>query len=149
MKSLEKCLDECQESIVNNFTETQIIAAVQYALRGNNPNDEVFEYEDKKDTKDTKSDAESVYDIPSELKSQAKQILAEAVSYGIGSDVQWQFTCPQLERMVTVAAMRSGLEVLKSEHAQRTGAFYAAAGKIKTRLKAEKDKRERKENGKE
>ena len=143
MKSLEKCLDECQESIVNNFTETQIIAAVQYALRGNNPNDEVFEYED------TKSEAESVYDIPSELKSQAKQILAEAVSYGIGSDVQWQFTCPQLERMVTVAAMRSGLEVLKSEHAQRTGAFYAAAGKIKTRLKAEKEKRERKENGKE
>ena len=146
MKSLEKCLDECQESIVNNFTETQIIAAVQYALRGNNPNDEVFEYED---TKDMKSEAESVYDIPSELKSQAKQILAEAVSYGIGSDVQWQFTCPQLERMVTVAAMRSGLEVLKSEHAQRTGAFYAAAGKIKTRLKAEKEKRERKENGKE
>ena len=54
-------------------------------------------------------------------------------------DIQFDVTVPELERMIDVAFIWKGADVLKNEHSQAAGKFYAACGKIKTRLLKEKE----------
>ena len=107
--------------------------AVEYALTGNDPMiGEDYTPEQKEAFKD-------VYELPAEVKSNAKQLLAEALLNGISGDVKHEVTVPQLERMIICAALNKGADILKNEHAQNAAKFYACAGKIHERLTKKED----------
>jgi len=136
-KAINESLEKCRTEIVEHFSDTQIVAAIKYVMKGNDPDEDAeWNIEKKKDEFDS-------YNIPKGLQSQAKQILMEALSYGLDGKLKYEVTVPELERMVTVAAIHNGsADVLKNENAQRVGAFYAAAGTIHERLKEEKAKKD-------
>lgn len=54
--------------------------------------------------------------MPDEVMSNAKQLLCEALLQGIDAEVKNEVTIPQLERMVIVAALNKGVDILKNEH---------------------------------
>lgn len=117
--------------VLNNFTESQIFAAISYAISGNDWR-VGEEY-----TQQQKDDFNKIYDIPEEAYSNSKQLLAEALTYGLSDGIK-DFTIKELERMIIVAAMHEGIDVLKNEHTQNAAKFYACAGKIHARLIEEK-----------
>jgi len=135
-----------RDEVLLGYTETQIMACVEYALRGDDPTlDEDAEPtggtngnddRDVEDVEDVK-DGNDVSDLPESALSATRQVLMEALSYGIDGDVKHEVTLPELERLVMLAAMHSGVDVLKGEHGQAVGAFYAACGRIHERLMTE------------
>lgn len=79
--------------------------------------------------------------------SSTRRIYLESLSYGVSEGIKDELTLPHLERIVILAALHSGVDVLKGEHAQRVGEFYRACGRIHERLKEEKLTREHRSNG--
>lgn len=59
------------------------------------------------------------------------------MSYGISESVIQDVTPQELERIMVLAAIRNGVDVIKGEHTQNAGRFYAESGKIHERLKKE------------
>jgi len=53
--------------------------------------------------------------------------------------VKYDATLPDLERMIIVASLYKGADVLKNEHTKWAAKFYACAGKIHARLVKEKE----------
>ena len=94
-----------RDEVLSCFTETQILRCLEYALRGDEGDDDGHGMENESK------------DIPEGLMSVSRQLMVEALSYGIDDDVKYDVTLPQLERIVTLAALHSGLDVLKGEHA--------------------------------
>lgn len=133
VKCLMTRIKKFAEEVLAKFTETQIVMAVDYALTGCDPTTS----EDY--TPEQKEAYKEVYDIPAAVKSNAKQLLAEALLQGISGDVKWEVTVPQLERMIICAALNKGADVLKNEHVQNAAKFYACAGKIHERLTKKED----------
>lgn len=82
-------------------------------------------------------DVKTVTEIPCELKSVYRQLFNQAMSYGISEGVKDEVTVDELERMMVFAAIHNGLDVIKGEHTQNAGRFYAESGKIHERLKKE------------
>lgn len=115
-----------------HFTDTQIFAAVDYALNGNDPDSQEYF------TPEQKEHAKDILDVPDSLGSYAKTLLDKALSRGIDKDVQAEVTVPELERIVISAMLQGGIDVLENEHAQAAARFYACVGQIRTRLQKEK-----------
>ena len=93
-----------------SYTDTQMLAAIDYALNGRDPTtNEDFTIEQKEAFRE-------VYEVPDEVMSNAKQLLCEALLQGIDAEVKNEVTIPQLERMVIVAALNKGVDILKNEH---------------------------------
>jgi len=111
-----------------------MLAAIDYAMNGRDPTT----------NEDFSLQHNEVYEVPDEVMSNAKQLLCEALLHGIDSDVKNYVTVPQLERMIVVAALSKGVDVLKNEHTQDAARFYACVGVINKRLIEEREK----ENGK-
>lgn len=125
---------EFAQNVLIDFTETQMLAAIDYVMNGRDPTtDENFSPEKNE-----------VYEVPDEVMSNAKQLLCEALLCGVDSDVKNYVTIPQLERMIIVAALNKGADILKNEHTQDAARFYACVGVINKRLIEEREK----ENGK-
>ena len=132
-----KAVTDFRDTVLLKYTETQIVTCVEYALKGDDP--------DGCDT-GTEPDGEGtnvnglkdVSELPDCMKSVTRQVMAEALSYGMDADVKYEATLPQLERMVMLAALHNGTDVLKGEHGQAVGAFYQACGKIRERLLKER-----------
>lgn len=81
-----------------------------------------------------------IYDVPTEDHSLAKQILLQALATKIPAEVANYALVDDLERMVLVAAMNEGADILKNEHTKASGRFYMAAGRIHERLVKEANK---------
>lgn len=145
VQNLRNAVSKFVEEVLIDKTETQIFAAVQYVMTGNDWRvGENYTLEEKKAFK-------SVYDLPQETYSGAKYLLNEALSLGMHSDVA-DNTIDEVQRLLIVAAIHDGADVLKNQHAQDAGAFYAASQNIHKRLIEEKQKEDlnkEKENGEE
>jgi hypothetical protein len=63
-----------------------------------------------------RTNANDVSELPDCMKSVTRQVLMEALSYGIDANVKYELTLPQLEKLVMLAAIHSGVDVLKGEH---------------------------------
>lgn len=63
----------------------------------------------------------------------------QAITEGMDADVAKYTLLEDLDRMVMVAAMNDGKDMLKSEHTKNAGKFYAASGRIHERLMREKE----------
>jgi len=129
LSDLVKAVGDFKDSVLMGFTVGQILAAIEYALRGDDP----AEGEECECAESNPSE------LPPDLASAAKTILVNATSYGIDLDCCQRLTIPELERAVVLAAVHSGVDVMKGEHAQTVGAFYAEAGRIHGRLVKERD----------
>lgn len=55
------------------------------------------------------------------------------------ADVAKYAMLEDLDRMVMVAAMKEGKDMLKSEHTKNAGKFYVASGRIHERLLKERE----------
>ena len=129
---LAKKIEAFRDAVLLRFTETQLVTAIDYVLNGNKPDlDGIEEPEARKAAADAFAE---IYDVPVETQSAAKQLLLQALTHGIDASVKYEATLEDLERMITVAALYKGADVLKNEHTQWAARFYAAAGKIHARL---------------
>jgi len=109
------------------------LAAIDYVLNGRKPDLDIPEGAEEEQKKEAQSLAE-VYDVPAEDHSVAKQLLLQALSSKIPAEAANYALLEDLERMVLVAAMNDGIDVLKNEHTKAAGRFYMAAGRIHERL---------------
>lgn len=123
---------EFTSEVLIHFTHSQILCAIEYVMTGAEPT------ANEDWTPQKKKDFESVYEVPEACKSYAMQILNQALVRGIDYKVAENTTMTQLERMIIVAAMHDGADVLKNEHTQAAAKFYAYAGQTHERLIKEK-----------
>jgi len=128
-----------RDEVLLKYTDTQIVAAIDYALNGNKPDLELPPGADEAEKAEAESLAE-VYDVPTEDHSIAKQILLQALAAKIPAEAAEYALLEDLERMVMVAAMHDGADILKNEHTKAAGRFYMAAGRIHERLAGEAEK---------
>lgn len=103
LKTLKKEVVKFRDGVLLHFTERQIMTAVDIVLRGESPD---------LDSEDVKT----VTEIPSEMKSVYRQLFNQAMGYGISEGVKDEVTVDELERMMVLAAIHNGLDVIKSEH---------------------------------
>ena len=143
-KSIQKGILAYRDEVLMKCTDTQILAAIDYVLNGMKPNLDIPEDADDEQKKSAELLAET-YDIPSEDHSIAKQLLLQALAAKIPAEAADYALLDDLERMVMVAAMQNGADILKNEHTKAAGRFYMAAGRIHKRLVDEKNKLEKAE----
>lgn len=130
-KKLRRAVDKFRDEVLIRFTPSEIEAAVDYALRGNDP-----EYgEEAEPTVEEKK----VREIPDCALSAARALLTHSATFGIQEAVAKGVTCRQLEKMIAVAAMVKGADVAKGEHGKATADFYRTADAIHDRLVKEKN----------
>lgn len=118
-KKLKKEVEKFRDEVLINFTETQILYAIDYCLEGNDS----IEGEDYVD-----EEQKSVIEIPKEVSSMSNQLLCEALSYGIDIGVKDHLTIPQLDKLIIHAALHNGVDVLKNEHTRNAALFYKCVG---------------------
>lgn len=133
-KDVVDAVSKFANDVLVDYTEDQLVAAIDYVLNGNDPTSNE-EYADK-------PEVQEVVSIPNGVKSVAQVLLHEAAMQGIGMDAVDMSTVPQLERMVLVAIMRKGVDIRKDQQMQNSGKFFAAVGKIHKRLVDEKNLKE-------
>ena len=109
------------------------MAAIDYVLNGNKPDLELPP-DPTDEKKEEVKKLREIYDIPTEDHSIAKQLLLQALVAKIPAEVADYALLDDLERMIMVAAMHDGTDVLKNEHTKASGRFYMAAGRIHGRL---------------
>lgn len=134
VSKLVNAVQDFRDTVLLNYTETQIVTCIEYALRGDDPDGCETEPDEGTNVKGLKD----VSELPDCVKSVTRQVMTEALSYGIDANVKYEVTLPQLERLVMLAALHNGTDVLKGEHGQAVGAFYQACGKIHERLLKER-----------
>lgn len=117
-----------RDDVLVNYTDTQIIAAIDWCMNGMEPDLEVK----------TEKDVTEVPDDNNKGVSIAKQLLIEALGEGMSGEVADYALLPDLKKMVLVAAMNKGADITKNEHTKNAGKFYVACGRIHKRLMEEK-----------
>lgn len=120
------------------FTESQILAAVSCALKGDDP----AELEEAEPTAAEKEERRKCREIPQAMKSAARKAFAEACALGV-PDAE-RFTVPALDAIITAAVALKGHGAFDGEKGRATADFYRTADAIYNRLIIE-----RKDNGKE
>ena len=126
--ALEKAIVSFRDNVLLDFTDTQILAAIDWCMNGNAPDLELPD----EDVRDVPEDEEG------KAISMAKQLLLEAIGEGMSEKVAQYALLDDLKRMVLVAAMKNGADIIKNEHTKAAGNFYVACGRIHERLKKEK-----------
>lgn len=137
-KEIKQAVLKFRDDVLINYTDTQIMCAIDYVLNGIKP-DLKLPPDATDEEKDEIKKLESVYDIPDAAHSMAKQLLLQAMSKKIPAEVANFAMIEDLEHMIAIAAMTNGVDVLKNEHTKRAGNFYVAAGRIHERLTKEKE----------
>lgn len=107
-----------------DFTDTQIVGAIDWCLNGMKPDLEV----------ETEKDITEVPDEDGSASSIAKQLLLEAIGEGMDGEAAEYALLDDLKKMVLVAAMNKGADITKNEHTKNAGKFYVASGRIHERL---------------
>ena len=139
-KKIEKAVLKFRDDVILPCTSTQILAAIDYVLIGNKPDLELPE-DASEEAKEEADKLAQVYKVPVEDQSMAKQLLLQALASNIPAEVANYAMLDDLERMVLVAAMHEGADVMKNEHTQAAGRFYVASGRIHERLVKEKEEK--------
>lgn len=121
---LTKAVVKFRDEVLMDYTDTQILAAIDWCLNGNEPDLDV----------EVEKDIREVQDDNNKSVSLAKQLLLNAIGEGMDSDVADYALLDDLKRMVLVAAMNKGADIIKNEHTKASGKFYVASGKIHERL---------------
>lgn len=132
-KKIQDGIIKFRDEVLMKCTDTQILAAVDYVLNGRKPDLDIPEDASDEQKKEIESVAET-YNISTEDHSVAKQLLLQALASKIPAEVADYALLDDLERMVMVAAMHDGADILKNEHTKAAGRFYMAAGRIHERL---------------
>ena len=138
-KKIQSEIVKYRDEVLMKFTDTQIVAAIDYVLNGVKPDLELPEDASDKKKEEVK-ELHEIYDVPTEDHSLAKQILLQALAAKIPAEAANYALVDDLERMVLVAAMNEGADILKNEHTKASGRFYMAAGRIHERLVKEANK---------
>lgn len=123
-KKLTKALVEFRDNVLLGCTDTQIIAAIDWCMNGDEPDLTV-------------PDEKAVYEIPDtdgKTVSIAKQLLLEAIGEGMSEEVAQYALLDDLKRMVLISAMNKGADITKNAHTQAAGKFYMACGRIHNKL---------------
>lgn len=139
-KKIEDAVKKFRDEVIMPCTSTQILAAIDYVLIGNKPDLELPE-DATDEQKEEVDNLAKVYKVPVEDQSMAKQLLMQAFASQIPAEAAGYALLDDLERMVLVAAMHNGADILKNEHTQAAGKFYVAAGRIHERLVKEKEEK--------
>jgi len=101
---IEKGIMAYRDNVLLNFTDTQIVAALDYVLNGNKPDLEI----PQDASEEKKSEIEKlreIYDVPNENHSLAKQLILQAMVEKIPEEATHYALLEDLERMLLVAAM--------------------------------------------
>lgn len=138
-KKIQKGIVKFRDDVLMKFTDTQILAAIDYVLNGTKPDLELPP-DASEEKKDEVKKLREIYDVPTEDHSLAKQLLLQALASKVPAEVANYALVEDLERMVLVAAMTEGADVLKNEHTKASGRFYVAVGRIHERLVKEAKK---------
>lgn len=138
-KKIQKGIVKFRDDVLMKFTDTQILAAIDYVLNGTKPDLELPP-DASEEKKDEVKKLREIYDVPTEDHSLAKQLLLQALAAKVPAEVANYALVEDLERMVLVAAMTEGADVLKNEHTKASGRFYVAVGRIHERLVKEAKK---------
>lgn len=138
-KKIQKGIVKFRDDVLMKFTDTQILAAIDYVLNGTKPDLELPPDASEEKKEEVKKLRE-IYDVPTEDHSLAKQLLLQALAAKVPAEVANYALVEDLERMVLVAAMTEGADVLKNEHTKASGRFYVAVGRIHERLVKEAKK---------
>lgn len=125
-----------RDEVLVKFTDTQVVAAVDYVLNGLKPDLDIPESASEEEKKEAES-LEQIYDVPTEDHSLAKQLLLQALAAKLPAEAAEYALLDDLERMVLVAAMSEGADIVKNEHTKAAARFYMAAGRIHERLAKE------------
>lgn len=128
VRETKRFADEC----LAPFTESQILAAVSYALKGDDPTED----EDAEPTVAEKEARRKCREIPQAMKSAARRVFAEACSLGV-PDAE-RFTVPALDAIITSAIALKGGGAFKGENGRATADFYRTADVIYERLQSER-----------
>lgn len=137
-KKIQAGIIKYRDEVLMKCTDTQILAAIDYVLNGRKPDLDIPESASEEDKREAESFAE-VYEVPAEDHSIAKQLLLQALASKLPAEAADYALLDDLERMVLVAAMNEGVDVVKNEHTKAAGRFYMAAGRIHERLVREKE----------
>lgn len=124
VKAVKKFTDE----ELAGFTETQILAAVMYALNG----DDADADEDAEPTEAEKEARRKCREIPQAMRSAARRVFAEAVSLSI-ADAE-KFTVSALDEIITTAVALKGSGTINGKNGRFTADFYRTADAIHNRL---------------
>lgn len=121
---LVKAIVKFRDEVLLKCTDTQILAAIDWCMNGNEPDLSIPE-------------EKAAYEVPDEHYSSAsiaKQLLLEALGEGMSEEVAQYALLDDLKRMVLISAMNKGADITKNAHTQAAGRFYVASGKIHKRL---------------
>lgn len=129
-RKLTKAVVKFRDEVLMDCTDTQIVSALSWCMNGNTLDDVDEEEDDVTEPPDEDGRNDSV----------AKQLLLEAYGEGVDDKVADYALLGDLRKMVLVAAMAKGRDVVKNEHTQKAGKFYVTCGRIHERLL--KDKKE-------
>lgn len=129
IKNLNAALDVFRREVLAPFAYSQIEAAVEFVMYGGDPT--AREYPEPGE--------DDVREVPEGVRSTARALLSYAVAAGIDEGGAKHVTVPHLERMIAVASMIRGADVLKSDKNRATGEFYRTADAIFARLKKDKE----------
>ncbi len=138
-RGIEKGIVKFRDDVLMKYTDTQILAAIDYVLNGTKPDLELPPDASEEKKEEVKK-LHEIYDVPAEDHSLAKQLLLQALAQKVPAEVANYALVEDLERMVLVAAMTEGVDVLKNEHTKASGRFYVAVGRIHERLVKEAKK---------
>lgn len=124
---LTKAIVKFRDDVLMDFTDTQIVGAIDWCLNGLKPD------------LDVEDDPTEVPDPDGSASSIAKQLLLEAIGEGMDGDAAEYALLDDLKKMVLVAAMNKGADITKNEHTKNAGKFYVASGRIHERLLEEQN----------
>lgn len=131
-----------KETELLQFTETEIVAAINIALVGSSPSAQ--EVGDPTDAE--VAAAKKAAETPHAARSAARSVLASAVRNGISAESALRETRDAVERMVSLALLsKYGDGYAKSEKLQAVGVFNLTADRIAERLRDEKKAKEDKD----
>lgn len=135
-KEIEKAIIKFRDNVLIKFTETQILSALEWCLNGIKPDLNVPEK-----NKDEPEDISKIFDVPEndlDNTSIAKQLMMQAYSSKIEFNENYTLL-EDLERMILIAAMTEGADIIKNKHLEWSAKFYIASGHIHERLMREKE----------
>ena len=135
-RKLAKAVVKFRDEVLMDCTDSQVIAALGWCLNGN-----------KVEVEDDDADVTEPPDPDGRNVSVAKQILLQAIGSGMDNAVADYALLDDLRKMVLVASIHKGVDVVKNEHTQNAGRFYVECGKIHERLLKEKTEKEEKKDG--
>lgn len=135
---VKKSVVKFRDEVLMKFTDTQILAAIEYVMNGIKPDLKIPDDASDEEKKGVE-DIEKVFEVPTEDHSIAKQLLLQALAAKIPAECAKYALLEDLEHMIMVAAMHDGANVIKNEHTQAAAKFYMASGRIHERLTKEKE----------